>query len=98
MARYLIRRLLLIVPTLVGLSILSFTISHVVPADPARLAAGPRATPDMIETIRHEYGLDRPVYYICGTPGMVSAMLGLLSERGVTQADVMVEVFRGYSG
>jgi peptide/nickel transport system permease protein len=61
-ARYLIRRLLLIVPTLVGLSILSFTISHVVPADPARLAAGPRATPDMIETIRHEYGLDRPVY------------------------------------
>jgi ferredoxin-NADP reductase len=43
-------------------------------------------------------GLDRPVYYICGTPGMVSAMLGLLSERGVTQADVMVEVFRGYGG
>jgi ferredoxin-NADP reductase len=42
-------------------------------------------------------GLERPVYYICGTPGMVSAMLGLLSERGVTQADVMVEVFRGYS-
>jgi len=41
-------------------------------------------------------GLERPVYYICGTPGMVSAMLGLLSERGITQADVMVEVFRGY--
>jgi peptide/nickel transport system permease protein len=56
------RRLLLIVPTLVGLSILTFTISHIVPADPARLAAGPRATPDMIATIRHEYGLDRPVY------------------------------------
>ena len=41
-------------------------------------------------------GLERPVYYICGTPGMVSAMLGLLSERGVKQPDVMVEVFRGY--
>jgi ferredoxin-NADP reductase len=43
-------------------------------------------------------GLDRPVYYICGAPGMVSDMLRLLSERGVTQADMMVEVFRGYSG
>lgn len=62
MTRYLIRRLLFIVPTLIGLSILTFTISHLVPADPARLAAGPRATPDMIATIQHEYGLDRPVY------------------------------------
>ena len=43
-------------------------------------------------------GLQRPVYYVCGAPGMVSTMLGLLSERGVTQPDVMVEVFRGYSG
>ena len=43
-------------------------------------------------------GLERPVYYICGAPGMVSAMLGLLSERKVTQADVKVEVFRGYAG
>jgi ferredoxin-NADP reductase len=43
-------------------------------------------------------GLERPVYYICGAPGMVSDMLGLLSQRGATQADVMVEVFRGYGG
>lgn len=62
MAHYLVRRLLLIVPTLIGLSILTFTISRLMPADPAKLAAGPRATPDMVETIRHEYGLDRPLY------------------------------------
>jgi len=41
-------------------------------------------------------GLDSPVYYVCGEPSMVSAMLGLLSDGGVRQADVMVEVFRGY--
>ena len=62
MGRYLIRRLILIIPTLIGLSILTFSISHLVPADPAKLAAGPRATPDMVQTIRHEYGLDQPVY------------------------------------
>jgi peptide/nickel transport system permease protein len=58
---YLIRRLLLLIPTLFGLSLLTFTISHVVPADPAKLAAGPRATHDMVETIRQEFGLDRPL-------------------------------------
>src|SRR3712207_1264042 len=58
---YLIRRLVLLVPTLFGLSILTFVISHVVPADPAKLAAGPRATPEMVEGVRREYGLDRPL-------------------------------------
>jgi len=62
MGRYLVRRLLLMVPTLIGLSILTFIVSHLMPADPAKLAAGPRATPDMVQTIRHEYGLDRPLY------------------------------------
>jgi peptide/nickel transport system permease protein len=61
MGRYLAGRLLLIVPTLIGLSLLTFAISHLMPADPAKLAAGPRATPDMVETLRHEYGLDQPL-------------------------------------
>jgi peptide/nickel transport system permease protein len=58
---YLIRRLLLLIPTLFGLSLLTFVISHVVPADPAKLAAGPRATNEMVETIRQQFGLDRPL-------------------------------------
>jgi len=61
LGRYVVRRVLLIVPTLVGLSILTFVVSHLMPADPAKLAAGPRATADMVQTIRHEYGLDRPL-------------------------------------
>lgn len=58
---YLIRRLLLLIPTVIGLSILTFVIARVVPADPAKLAAGPRATPEMVETIRQKYGLDEPL-------------------------------------
>lgn len=58
---YLIRRLLLLIPTLFGLSLLTFVISHVVPADPAKLAAGPRASEAMVETIRQQFGLDRPL-------------------------------------
>lgn len=58
---YLIRRLLLLIPTVIGLSILTFAIARVVPADPAKLAAGPRATPEMVEIIRQDYGLDEPL-------------------------------------
>jgi len=61
LGRYLLRRIVLLVPTLLGLSILTFVISHIVPADPAKLAAGPRATSEMVESIRKDYGLDQPL-------------------------------------
>jgi len=59
--RFLIWRLVLLIPTVIGLSILTFIISRVVPADPAKLAAGPRATPETVETIREKYGLNKPL-------------------------------------
>lgn len=59
--RFLLWRILLLIPTVIGLTILTFIISRVVPADPARLAAGPRATPEMVETIREKYGLNKPL-------------------------------------
>jgi glycine betaine catabolism B len=43
-------------------------------------------------------GLERPVYYICGKPSMVGAMLSLLSSSGVPDEDMVEEVFRGYRG
>jgi peptide/nickel transport system permease protein len=46
---------------LFGLLCLTFAISHVVPGDPARLAAGPDANAAMVETLRAKYGLDRPL-------------------------------------
>lgn len=55
------RRLSLLGVMLAGLVVLLFVISNVAPSDPAALAAGPDATRDMIETVRHEYGLDQPL-------------------------------------
>jgi peptide/nickel transport system permease protein len=59
---YLMRRLLLLIPVLVGLSIVTFAISHVVPGDPVRLAAGPQATAEQIHKLEEEFGLDKPLY------------------------------------
>jgi peptide/nickel transport system permease protein len=61
LAKFVLRRLLLLIPVLLGISILTFAISHLVPGDPARLAAGPQATPEMVEAIRQEFGLDKPL-------------------------------------
>jgi peptide/nickel transport system permease protein len=61
MLAYLLRRILLLVPVLIGLTILVFAIIRLLPGDPARLAAGPNATPSEIEQITHEFRLDKPL-------------------------------------
>jgi peptide/nickel transport system permease protein len=62
MLRYLIGRLLWVVAELLGISVITFALAFLVPADPARLYAGPHATMPVILNIRHQLGLDRPVW------------------------------------
>ena len=62
MIRFAAKRGILMAFMLLGLLAITFTISHVAPADPAALAAGPDATREMIELYRVEHGLDRPLY------------------------------------
>lgn len=58
---YLIRRLAQIVPTILGLLVLMFFVSRIMPGDPVRLALGPEATRDQIEAYQKKLGLDRPL-------------------------------------
>ncbi len=59
---YILRRIMLLLPVMVGVLILIFFISYVVPADPARAWAGPRARPAQIEALRERYHLNDPLY------------------------------------
>jgi peptide/nickel transport system permease protein len=61
MLAFFARRLGLMLVMLGGLVVITFLISNVAPSDPAALAAGPDATPQMIRAVRHEYGLDQPL-------------------------------------
>ena len=63
---YILKRVLYFVPTLLGLLILVFLISRVIPADPAALVAGEMATAEQIKAIRHELGFDQPLYVQLG--------------------------------
>jgi peptide/nickel transport system permease protein len=58
---YICKRLVVLVTMLFGLLCITFLIANIAPGDPAALAAGPNATREMVDTIRKEYGLDRPL-------------------------------------
>ena len=62
MLRYVVRRLLLLVPILLGLSILVFLWIRALPGGPAQALLGERATAQSIKQIEHQYGLDKPIH------------------------------------
>ena len=66
MGAYIFRRLLMLFPLLVGITIVSFLILQTVPGDPARIIAGMDADEEMVQKVRHELGLDRsiPIQYL----------------------------------
>jgi peptide/nickel transport system permease protein len=61
MKRYILKRLVSIGITLIGLSVIVFAVSRIAPGDPAKLAAGPDATEEMVQVIRKEFSLDKPL-------------------------------------
>src|SRR5438270_13865314 len=61
-----LKRLLLAAPSLVGVVLVTFRLTRALPGDPAAYFAGPAATPQALEEIRHQLGLDRslPVQFL----------------------------------
>ncbi len=62
MLAYLVRRIVFGAAVLIGTSLITFAIAFVIPADPAVTMAGAKADPQTLATIRHEMGMDRPLY------------------------------------
>jgi peptide/nickel transport system permease protein len=61
MARFLLSRLAQSIFILIGVTMITFALAFLVPADPVRMIAGRNATPTVVENIRHQLGLDRPI-------------------------------------
>ncbi len=89
MLRFTVRRLLLLVPILLGLSILVFLWIRALPGGPAASILGERATPEAIEQVNRQYGLDRPVWvqYAKYVQSLLQGDLGtsIASRRPVTE-------------
>src|SRR3989449_238793 len=82
--RYVLHRLLLVAPTLFGVTLISFTLVYVLPGNPALVKAGSLATPEHVAAIERQMGLDRPIHvqYWRYLTGLLRAVLGESSSTG----------------
>jgi peptide/nickel transport system permease protein len=89
MLRLVVRRLLLLVPILLGVSILVFLWIRALPGSPAEALLGERATPEAVARVRHQYGLDDPLpvqywRYLVETVGHQNLGTSIATYRPVT--------------
>jgi peptide/nickel transport system permease protein len=87
------RRLLQLVPTLFFVSILIFSLQQLLPGDPALVMAGEERDPAVIEQIRHQYRLDRPlpVQYVYWVKGVLSGDFGESLRNKVPVGDLIIQ-------
>ena len=88
MARYLMRRLLLTVPVLLGVATLVFALIHLVPGDPAQTMLGESAAPEEVARLRTQLGLDKPLLeqYVGFVKGVAHGDLGTSFRYGTPVA------------
>ncbi len=91
MLSYIIRRILILIPTLLGVSIIVFLMLHMTPGDPAELLLGERATEEALVELREHLGLNEPLYVQYGM-FLKRLMKGDLGETIWTRQKVWIEV------
>ena len=95
MIPYLVKRLLQSAFVLFGVTLVTFLLVYLLPADPARMIAGRSATVATVESIRHELGLDRPlpVQYVSYLSGLVRGDLGRSYAQRARVSDLIASRF-----
>jgi len=89
---YILKRIVMLVPVLLGVSVVVFLLIHFTPGDPARVMAGERASPEVIAAMRAKWGLDKPLpeqYFIW----LGKALRGDLGRSIVTRSSVISEIW-----
>lgn len=91
MLAYIFRRILILIPTILGISIIVFFMLRITPGDPAELLLGERATDEALHQIREHLGLNKPVYVQYGM-FLKRLMKGDLGETIWTRQKVWTEI------
>lgn len=91
MLAYAIRRILILIPVLLGVSVIVFLMLHLTPGDPAELLLGERATNEALHEIREHLGLNEPLYVQYGM-FLKRLMKGDLGETIRTREKVWIEI------
>ncbi len=91
MLAYIIRRLMIMIPTLLGVTVIVFLMLHATPGDPAELLMGERATEESLDRLREHLGLNEPLHVQYGL-FLKRLMRGDLGETIWTRQKVWTEV------
>lgn len=91
MARYILKRLLLLIPVLLGVLIVVFVVMRVFSADPASAMLGQHATTAQVAALRHQLGLDQPLYIQFGNY-FWQILHGDFGRSLITQTSVTKEI------
>ncbi len=93
MLTFLGKRVLQLIPTLFFVSVIIFSLQHLLPGDPALVMAGEERDPAVIEQIRHQYRLDQPIpiQYVYWVKGVLSGDLGESMRIHVPVLDLILE-------
>ena len=96
MIRYILKRIILVLPVLLGISLIIFTMLYFTPGDPSMVLLSADASPEMREQLRRDLGLDLPfwVQYFNYIKGIVTR--GDFGTSWITLQSVSVELFQRY--
>jgi peptide/nickel transport system permease protein len=89
MSQYILKRLLGLIPVLLGITLAVFLLLRLIPGDPAIVLAGERATPEQIAALRTQLGLDRPLFlqYFAFVGNLLQLKLGNSILSGIPVLD-----------
>ena len=93
--RYFLRRLLRMIPVILGMTIIVFFMIHLVPGDPARTLLGPRAPAEAIEAFNLRWGFDRPLHeqFLSFLGGLLQGDLGSSMSYNVPTTELVTGRF-----
>lgn len=87
-----VRRLIQTIPVVLGISVITFLLIYYLPADPARMYAGPSASVEAVARIRHELGLDRPLWeqYVTYMERVLHGDLGFSFRKQIAVTELIL--------
>lgn len=95
MIQYIIRKMLLLIPVLFGVSLATFVVMHMFTTDPAEIILGQHATVERIAALREEMGLNKPIHVQFGDY-VASAVQGDLGKSVITKTSITDELMKRF--
>jgi ABC-type dipeptide/oligopeptide/nickel transport system permease component len=93
--KYIIRKLLLLIPVLFGVTLATFMVMHLFTTDPTEMILGQHATTQRVEALREELGLNKPIYVQFGDY-LSNALQGDLGKSVITKTSITDELMRRF--